>query len=142
MSWFPKRTVVVPVDFSDDSLAAVDTALELVAEPSGVQVVHVLPEASMMDPDPVWLEIDNANRAERTIEALQQRLPGEKYEKIQFQVEFGDPGYRIADFAQRVAADLVVIPSHGRTGLGRMLLGSVTERVIRLSHCPVLVLRK
>lgn len=142
MSWFPKRTVVVPVDFSDDSLAAVDTALELVAEPSGVQVVHVLPEASMMDPDPVWLEIDNANRAERTVEALQQRLPGEKYEKIQFEVEFGDPGYRIADFAQRVAADLVVIPSHGRTGLGRMLLGSVTERVIRLSHCPVLVLRK
>ena len=142
MSWFPKRTVVVPVDFSDDSLAAVDTALELVAEPSGVQVVHVLPEASMMDPDPVWLEIDNANRAERTIEALQQRLPGEKYEKIQFEVEFGDPGYRIADFAQRVAADLIVIPSHGRTGLGRVLLGSVTERVIRLSHCPVLVLRK
>jgi len=142
MSWFPKRTVVVPVDFSDDSLAAVDTALELVAEPSGVQVVHVLPEASMMDPDPVWLEIDNANRAERTVEALQQRLPGEKYEKIQFEVEFGDPGYRIADFAQRVAADLIVIPSHGRTGLGRMLLGSVTERVIRLSHCPVLVLRK
>ncbi len=142
MSWFPKRTVVVPVDFSDDSLAAVDTALELVAEPSGVQVVHVLPEASMMDPDPVWLEIDNANRAERTVEALQQRLPGEKYEKIRFEVEFGDPGYRIADFAQRVAADLVVIPSHGRTGLGRMLLGSVTERVIRLSHCPVLVLRK
>ena len=142
MSWFPKRTVVVPVDFSDDSLAAVDTALELVAEPSGVQVVHVLPEASMMDPDPVWLEIDNANRAERTVEALQQRLPGEKYEKIQFEVEFGDPGYRIADFAQRVVADLIVIPSHGRTGLGRMLLGSVTERVIRLSHCPVLVLRK
>jgi len=142
MSWFPKRTVVVPVDFSDDSLTAVDTALELVAEPSGVQVVHVLPEASMMDPDPVWLEIDNANRAERTVEALQQRLPGEKYEKIQFEVEFGDPGYRIADFAQRVAADLIVIPSHGRTGLGRMLLGSVTERVIRLSHCPVLVLRK
>jgi len=142
MSWFPKRTVVVPVDFSDDSLAAVDTALELVADPSGVQVVHVLPEASMMDPDPVWLEIDNANRSERTIEALQQRLPGEKYEKIQFEVEFGDPGYRIADFAQRVAADLIVIPSHGRTGLGRMLLGSVAERVIRLSHCPVLVLRK
>ncbi|HPM82455.1 MAG TPA: universal stress protein [Candidatus Anammoximicrobium sp.] len=142
MSWFPKRTVVVPVDFSDDSLAAVDTALELVADPSGVQVVHVLPEASMMDPDPVWLEIDNANRSERTIDALRQRLPGERYEKLPIEIEFGDPGYRIADFAQRIGAELIVIPSHGRTGLGRMLLGSVTERVIRLSHCPVLVLRK
>jgi len=138
MSWFPKRTVVVPVDFSDDSLAAVDTALE----PSGVQVVHVLPEASMMDPDPVWLEIDNANRSDRTIDALRQRLPGERYEKLPIEIEFGDPGYRIADFAHRIGAELIVIPSHGRTGLGRMLLGSVTERVIRLSHCPVLVLRK
>ena len=142
MSWFPKRTVVVPVDFSDDSLAAVDTALDLVAEASGVQVVHVLPEATMMDPDPVWLEIDNANRSERTIEALRQRLPGERYEKVQIEIEFGDPGYRIADFAQRVGAELIVIPSHGRTGLTHMLLGSVAERVIRLSHCPVLVLRK
>jgi len=142
MSWFPKRTVVVPVDFSDDSLAAVDVALDLVAEPSRVQVVHVLPEASMMDPDPVWLEIDNANRSERTIEALRERLSGEKYEKVQVEVEFGDPGYRIADFAQRVGAELIVIPSHGRTGLKHMLLGSVTERVVRLSHCPVLVLRK
>ena len=142
MSWFPKRTVVVPVDFSDDSLAAVDTALELVADPSGVQVIHVLPEASMMDPDPVWLEIDNANRSERTVEALRERLPGEKYERVQVEIEFGDPGYRIADFAQRVCAELIVIPSHGRTGLKHMLLGSVAERVVRLSHCPVLVLRK
>jgi len=142
MTWFPKRTVVVPVDFSDDSLAAAETALELVAEPSGLHLVHVLPEAAMMDPDPVWLEIDNANRAERTTEALQQRLPADKFAQVPIEIEFGDPGYRIADFAQRIEAELIVIPSHGRTGLGRMLLGSVAERVIRLSHCPVLVLRK
>ncbi len=142
MVWFPKHTVVVPVDFSDDSLAAVQTALELVADPAGVRLVHVLPEASLMDPDPVWLEIDNANRAERTTEALRQRLAGERYEHVQIDIEFGDPGYRIADFAQRIGAELIVIPSHGRTGLGRMLLGSVAERVVRLSHCPVLVLRK
>ena len=92
MNWFPKRTVVVPVDFSDDSLAAVETALQLVAEPSGLHLVHVLPEAAMMDPDPVWLEIDNANRSERTIEALRQRLPGERYENVQIEIEFGDPG--------------------------------------------------
>ena len=141
MSWFPKQTVVVPVDFSEDSLAAVETAFELTADPAGIRVVHVLPEAAMMDPDAVWLEIDNANRTQRTTEALRDCLPGEKYERIQIEIEFGDPGYRIADFAQRVHAELIVIPSHGRTGLGRMLLGSVAERVIRLSHCPVLVLR-
>ena len=50
MSWFPKRTIVVPTDFSDDSFDAVNTALELVESPSGLHVVHVLPEPHAGDP--------------------------------------------------------------------------------------------
>ena len=56
-------------------------------------------------------------------------------------VEFGDPGNQIVDFAERISAELIVIPSHGRTGIERLLLGSVAERVARLAPCPVLVLR-
>jgi nucleotide-binding universal stress UspA family protein len=141
MTWFPKQSVVVPVDFSDDSFAAVDTALQLVEDPSGLHVVHVLPEPSTMDSDPIWLEIDNANRIRHATEAVRKRLADARYEKIQIAIEFGDPGYRIADFAQRIGADLIVTPTHGRTGLERVLMGSVAERVLRLSHCPVLVLR-
>ena len=142
MNWFPKQTVVVPVDFSDDSIEAVDTGLQIVEDPSGLYVVHVLPEPSTMDSDPVWLEIDNTNRVRHATEALRKRLAGEQYERIQIEIAFGDPGYRIADFAQRIGADLIVTPSHGRTGLERVLMGSVAERVLRLSHCPVLVLRR
>jgi nucleotide-binding universal stress UspA family protein len=142
MNWFPKQTVVVPVDFSDDSFAAVDTALQIVDDPSGLYVVHVLPEPSTMDSDPIWLEIDNANRVRHATDALRKRLSDARYEKIQIEIEFGDAGYRIADFAQRIGADLIVTPSHGRTGLERVLMGSVAERVLRLSHCPVLVLRQ
>ena len=142
MTWFPKQTVVVPVDFSDDSFAAIDTALQIVEDPSGLYVVHVLPEPSTMDTDPIWLEIDNTNRVRHATEALRKRLADERYEKIQIEIEFGDPGYRIADFAQRISAELIVIPSHGRTGIERILMGSVAERVLRLSHCPVLVLRQ
>ncbi len=142
MTWFPKQTVVVPVDFSDDSFAAVDTALQIVQDPSGLHVVHVLPEPSTMDSDPIWLEIDNTNRVSHATKALRKRLSDEKYEQVQIEIAFGDPGYRIADFAQRISADLIVTPSHGRTGLERVLMGSVAERVLRLSHCPVLVLRK
>ena len=47
-----------------------------------------------------------------------------------------------ASFAQEKHAELIVIPSHGRTGITRLLIGSVAERVVRLAHCPVLVLRK
>jgi nucleotide-binding universal stress UspA family protein len=142
MAWLPKQKVVVPVDFSEDSFAAVDTALQLVEDPSGLYVVHVLPEPSSMDTDPVWLDIDNSNRVRHATEALRKRLSDEKYEKVQIEIAIGDPGYRIADFAQQIDADLIVTPSHGRTGLERVLMGSVAERVLRLSHCPVLVLRK
>jgi len=76
------------------------------------------------------------------MEALRERLEDAKYAQLQTAIEIGDPGYRIADFAKRNNADLIVISSHGRTGVSRMLIGSVTERVVRLCHCHVLVLRK
>ena len=53
----------------------------------------------------------------------------------------GDPGSEITKLAKEVGAHLIIMPSHGRTGISRLLLGSVAERVLRLSHCPVLVLR-
>ena len=142
MSWFPKRTVVVPVDFSEDSFAAVEVALAVAATPDGVRIIHVLPEPAMLEPGIEWQQIDNELRSQRAEDAIRQRLVDPKYAPVQIDIDFGDPGYRIAHFAQDISADLIVIPSHGRTGLGRILLGSVTERVVRLSHCPVLVLRK
>ena len=53
----------------------------------------------------------------------------------------GDPGHQIAEFAKEAGAGLIVMPSHGRTGLTHLLIGSVAERVVRFAHCPVLVLR-
>jgi nucleotide-binding universal stress UspA family protein len=137
----PKRTVVVPIDLSPDSMAAVDTALELAEEPSGVHVVHVMREPSPIEPDVEWQEIDYENRRRHAVEAIRERFTDGKYDALQIEVDFGDPGHRIADYAERVHAELIVIPSHGRGGLKRMLLGSTAERVIRFSHCPVLVLR-
>jgi nucleotide-binding universal stress UspA family protein len=142
MNWFPKRSVVVPVDFSDDSFAAVEVALDLVAEPAGLHLIHVLPEPHAGDPGVEWQMIDNENRRRHASEAIRSRLSDSKYEAVNVAIDFGSAGYRIAEFAEQVDAELIVIPSHGRTGLKRLMLGSVTERVIRLSHCPVLVLRK
>lgn len=141
MSWYPKRVIVVPVDFSDASFSAVDTALELAEDPDCVYVIHVLPEPSTMEPDVEWQEIDLENRRRKADKHLREHLAERKYEAIRMTIAFGDPGYRIAEFAESVNAELIVTPTHGRTGLKRLLLGSVAERVIRLSHCPVLVLR-
>jgi nucleotide-binding universal stress UspA family protein len=73
---------------------------------------------------------------------LRQRLSSSRYAGIHVTVAIGDAGHEIVALAEKVHADLLVMPSHGRTGLKRLLIGSVAERVVRLAHCPVLVLRK
>jgi len=59
---------------------------------------------------------------------------------LQIDILFGDAGHEIAKLAERQGAELIVLPSHGRTGIKRLLIGSVAERVVRLAHCPVLIL--
>ena len=70
-----------------------------------------------------------------------ERFGDTSFAKVDFQVRFGDPGREIAGFAETLHAELIVMPSHGRTGLSRFLIGSVAERVVRLAHCPVLILK-
>ena len=142
MNWLPKHSVVVPVDFSDESFRAVDLGLSLVDEPSHLHVIHVLPYLAPTEPGVIWSTVDDADRVNHAQEALKKQLVDAKHQGIDIRVEFGDPGQQIAEFAQQHHADLIVLPSHGRTGLTRLLIGSVAERVVRLAHCPVLVLRQ
>jgi nucleotide-binding universal stress UspA family protein len=139
MSWLPRKRVVVPYDFSEQSLAAISLGREFVQEASSLYVIHVLPELTATEPGVIWSTVDDASRVAHAQEALHERLTD--FPGIQLEVRFGDPGHMITDLASEVEADLIVIPSHGRTGVRRLLLGSVAERVIRLAHCPVLVLR-
>ena len=73
--------------------------------------------------------------------ALKDKLADPKFDGVHIAITFGDAGQEVAEFAQSVKAGLIVMPSHGRTGLKHLLIGSVAERVVRLAHCPVLVLR-
>ncbi|MCE9545228.1 MAG: universal stress protein [Planctomycetia bacterium] len=142
MGWLPKQNVVVPIDFSDDSLAAIDTALELVESASRVHVIHVLPVLAATEPGVIWETVDDDSRRKHVEEALRQRLSKETYGSLDVVVAIGDPGEEVSEFAASVNAELIVMPSHGRTGIKRLLIGSVAERVVRLAHCPVLVLKK
>ena len=142
MNWLPKKKVIVPIDLSDESLLAIGTAIQLVANPSHLLVVHVLQEVSTLEPTEAWHAIDKSNRIRHVSKIVRQRLDEAGYEKVLLEVLVGDPGHEIADLAARMHTDLIVLPSHGRTGIRRLLIGSVAERVVRLAHCPVLVLRK
>jgi len=136
----PNRTIV-PIDFSDLSFAALDRALEI-SDPAGtVEVVHVLPEMAANDPATLYGAATDQTRMKTVEGLLREKLEERKLGHVPVHVLLGDAGNEIADFAKQYEADLIVIPSHGYGFFKRVLLGSVAERVIRLAHCPVLVLR-
>jgi nucleotide-binding universal stress UspA family protein len=141
MAWFPKRNVIVPVDFSPESMNAIEVGLALVDQPSHLHVIHVVIDITPLEAGEVWGVIDPQARLEQTEKLLREKLADKKYAGVQITVLLGEPAHAIANYAQEKHAELVVIPSHGRTGLTRLLIGSVAERVVRLAHCPVLVLR-
>ena len=91
MSGLTAKCVVVPVDFSPESLAAIDTALRAAESPSHVRIVHVIPELNIGEPGVVWQEIDNEIRSQHVIQALRERLTAEKYRDVKIDVEIGDP---------------------------------------------------
>ncbi|PPS40409.1 universal stress protein [Chroococcidiopsis sp. TS-821] len=142
MSWLQRNRVLVPIDFSEESFAALKPAREFVKDSSQLYVLHVLSHLHPAEPGVVWEAIDDETRKKHVQEALRERLKDSEFQGVQISVLVGDPSSKIIDYAQEINADLIVIPSHGRTGLSRFFLGSVAERVVRFAHCPVVVLRK
>jgi nucleotide-binding universal stress UspA family protein len=142
MNWLPRQTVVVPIDFSDDSFAALDTAREMVDDPSHLHVIHVLPVLEANDPGVIWDLIDDESRSQHAAEALRKELTARGHDGPQVAICFGDAGHQIAQYAEQIEAGLIIVSSRGQSGLSRLLIGSVAERVVRLAHCPVLVLKR
>lgn len=142
MSWLPKKSIVVPVDFSQASASAIRTALELVNAPNEIHVLHVTapPEHFVYGDFPSGA--DPALWQLHAEEYLSQFVREQNLGPVTQKVLLGDPGIRITDYAAELHADLIVMPSHGYHGLKRLLLGSVTERVLRHAPCEVLVLRR
>ena len=142
MSWLPKESVIVPYDFSDESAKAVELARsDFVGDAKNLHIVHVLLVLSPMEPGVIWDEIDNESRQKNVIEAIKDRFSGSEYEGVNIHVPIGDPGQEVADLVSKLSAEVIVLPSHGRSGIKRILMGSVAERIIRLASCPVVVLR-
>jgi nucleotide-binding universal stress UspA family protein len=141
MSLFSKNRVLVPIDFSELSFAAQEKALEFVEHPSNLYILHVLPHLSPLEPCVVWNTIDDNHRKQNVQKAFRKKFNSPEYEEVHLEILFGEPGAKIIDYAKQQQIDLIVIPSHGRTGLSRFFLGSVAERVVRFAHCPVLVVR-
>lgn len=142
MTLFASDNVLVPVDFSEEANQALEKATKFFADPAKIHVIHVLPTLEPTQPGMVWQTVDDQTRTDHIKTLFYEKFPGEEYKQIKFSVMVGNPSSVIIDYAESNRIDLIVIPSHGRTGLSRFLLGSVAERVVRFAPCPVLVLRR
>jgi nucleotide-binding universal stress UspA family protein len=142
MTWCGDKTIVVPLDFSEQSFRALDRALEMVQSPSHVHVIHVLQDLTVGVPEFALGVLERERQVREVTQALYDKFADERHRGLRVHVRFGDPGSDIAKYAEEVQADLIVMPSHGRTGLKRLLIGSVAERVVRLAGCPVMVLKE
>jgi nucleotide-binding universal stress UspA family protein len=113
----------------------------LVDAPQHLHVVHVLVDVAPLEAGEVWGVADSHARAAQAENLLKTKVADPRLAGCQTRILQGEPAHGIANYAQEQGVNLIVIPSHGRTGLTRLLIGSVAERVVRLAHCPVLVLR-
>lgn len=142
MVLFSKDRILVPIDFSEESLQALTETTEFSSEMSAVHAVHVLKSLEAVDPGVVWETVDDDKRKANVLKLFDKSFPKDKYSGLNFSIEKGDPTAEIIDYAQRHNISLIVMPSRGRTGISRFFMGSIAERVIRFAHCPVLVLRQ
>ncbi|SIS12317.1 universal stress protein [Natronorubrum thiooxidans] len=140
---YPLETIVVPIDGSSHADAAFEEALALASDNGAT--VHLL---SVVDVAPVGIDEGNDFRLEQ-LEQYAQQVVDEGVQQAEEvgvdavgSVQHGSAQQRIREYTDDENADLVVMGTHGRSGLDRLLLGSVTERVLRTATTPVLTVRE
>lgn len=146
------RRVLVPVDFSNGSRAALELAahfrdhfgakidllhvVQHVPAVEGAELLVVPFEGDTKEP----FEEFARRRAAREMTVFLSETPG--HEQAEVRVELGDPGRTVVRVAEDGGYDLIAMGTHGRSGFRRFVMGSVAERVVRESRCPVLTVRE
>lgn len=137
-------TILLPTDLSETSKASFGLACSL-AHDYGARliVLHVIPTGTLEVRTLAELGLgESGPEFEQSIRyLLQTTMPPSKRVPVEYRILRGDPAPTILRFAAESSADLLVVGSHGRTGLRRLLMGSVAEHLMRQAPCPVLVQR-
>lgn len=137
----PIRTILYPTDFSARSEQAFSLACALARDyEARIILVHVKPRPIAMGEFGL-LEPEAGISKGHLMEWSSQYRPADPNIVVEQILVEGDPAAEIVRLAKEKAADIIVMGTHGRNGLGRLLLGSVAEAVLRMAPCPVLTLK-
>ena len=143
---FKIKHILVPIDFSDCSKKALQYALPLAKEhEAALTLLYVVPPAygagEYSGIDYAQLEASMREGGEKELAKLAtDEVRGEV--SADALVRVGSPAVNIIEVARSLPADLIVISTHGRTGLNHVFLGSVAEHVVQRAPCPVFVVRE
>ena len=138
------NNVLVPLDFSELSTPTLDMATRVVAPGGVATLLHVVEWLPVVTEGafgvyPHRKDIEQLKDLSRKkLEAFAAQRPGVTFEAL---VREGKPATAILEMADTMQPDLIVIGSQGRSGLDHLLIGSVTDRVLRKSRWPILVVR-
>jgi nucleotide-binding universal stress UspA family protein len=140
------RKLLCCIDFSETSRAALRSALELATSGASVTLAHVFQLPLATDPSGFFeasVVGEAIAAAEQTLEEWAREARTQAPNGVEIATVFlqGAPWDRLVETARVGRHDLIVIGTHGRTGLKHALIGSVAEKVVRHAPCPVLVVR-
>lgn len=145
------KNILVPLDLSAYSYYALDYALDLAEKyvyDAKITLLHVLDKSSITMLNSLNLASeenfeDVEGTVRKTIKKELEKHDKSKLCKVNISIDFkwGNPYKEIVDFAEENKIDVIVMSAHTKAGLARFFLGSVTEKVVRYSHTPVLIVR-
>lgn len=143
----PVKRILCPTDFSDPARSCVEASTEL-AQHFGAELLllHVVPVVPSLPPDPNFVfkvpeyELRLHADADKRLREMRDELAARNV-KVRTMVGHGAAAQEIIAIARKEAVDLIVIATHGSTGLEHLVFGSVAERVVRHAECPVLTVR-
>jgi nucleotide-binding universal stress UspA family protein len=137
------RTILVPVDFSECSQSAFQIARALARDyRARLVVLHVPTPPPFVTPGELEKVLQRPDGYRGELEDNLRRLyTSDPPAAVEYWVQDGGAAAEILGVAEEARCDLIVMGTHGRSGLGRMLLGSVAEKVVRKALCPVLTVK-
>ena len=140
--------ILIPTDFSKFSQVALNYASAFAEKfAAELYLLHVIQDLSVFIPDMITVAPPPVPTVEQMTKAVQEAfdrlIKDNRLERFQIHrdVREGTPFYEIVHYAKEQNIDLIIMGTHGHTGLTHMLLGSVTEKVVRKAPCPVLTVR-
>ncbi|MCA8914590.1 MAG: universal stress protein [Planctomycetes bacterium] len=140
----PFSRILFPTDFSDTSKRALDKAIAFTEDMDGeLFVLHTIDDTLISTHVEEERHIILKELRKHALEEMRKQLPAELMNNFETigAVQRGDPAKKIAAYAETHHCDLIVMGTHGRTGVERALIGSVADKVVRRAKCPVYLVR-